>query len=104
MLLIGATLQEIALDLIKAGLFTKGLDSAKARVQTHIFHLRNDEHKVPVKDDANGVWKFAFHPLRTGTRSTAQKIPKFLNLKPMRDVSNTPAQTKEEFDFDDIKI
>jgi hypothetical protein len=48
-------------------------------VKTHIFHLRHDEHKVPVKEDADGVWKFAFNRV-------IKKTPKFATQVHMPEV------------------
>ena len=58
MLLIGAMKQEIAQDLVQKGLSKRDLLTAIKRVQGHIDHLRKWEHKIPLKQDMNGVWRF----------------------------------------------
>ncbi|MBI4768412.1 MAG: hypothetical protein HY787_28110 [Deltaproteobacteria bacterium] len=58
MLLKGATKQEIAQDLIQKGLSKRDLQTIMHRVQRHIDHIRKEEHKLPLKQDINGVWRF----------------------------------------------
>jgi len=60
MLLAGATVEEMAHDLIRTGLFTKGVDVAMKRVQRHIAHLRKEEHMLPLSQERNGLWRFNF--------------------------------------------
>ncbi|MEW6185008.1 MAG: hypothetical protein AB1585_04620 [Thermodesulfobacteriota bacterium] len=57
-LLTGATKQEIAQDLIQIGLSKRDIQTTMHRVQRHIDHLRKEEHKLPLKQDKNGVWRF----------------------------------------------
>lgn len=58
MLLIGATELDIARDLIQKGLFKKDLPTAIKRVKRHLDHLGKEEHKLPLKQDINDVWRF----------------------------------------------
>jgi hypothetical protein len=58
MLLIGATKQDIARDLIQKGLSKRDLQITIQRVQRHIDHIRKEEHKIPLNQDENGVWRF----------------------------------------------
>jgi len=92
MLLNGATKQEIAQNLIISGQFTKDLNSAKARVQRHIDHLRKEEHKIPLEVDAHGVWRFA---------TTSQIIH---TIVPDTSFSEGRLTSTEESELDDIKI
>ena len=57
-LLIGATKQDIAQDLIQKGLSKRDFLTTIQRVQRHIDHIRKEEHKIPLNQDENGVWRF----------------------------------------------
>lgn len=57
-LLTGATIEDIATDLIRSGLFKKPISAAMKRVNRHIVHLSKEEHMLPVTCERNGVWHF----------------------------------------------
>jgi hypothetical protein len=59
LLLIGSTIEEIAKDLINKGLSKRDIKTTKARVNRHLDHLVKEEHKLPIKENKNGVWKFS---------------------------------------------
>jgi len=88
MLLSGATNDEMAHDLVRKGLFTKGVDAAKHRVQRHIEHLRNEEHMLPLTQERNGIWRFT-------AKATS---PSTIVNSGVDKISTTPE------DSDDIKI
>jgi len=58
MILAGSTKKEIANNLIKTGLSKRDFRTTLQRVQSHINHLRKNVHKIPLKEDVKGIWKF----------------------------------------------
>ena len=76
MLLVGATKQDIAQNLIKTGLCKKDLNTAIKRVQRHIDHIRKEEHKIPLKMDAFNVWRFDIHSIyKDNSETNGSKSP-----------------------------
>ena len=107
MLLVGATKQEIAQDLIESGLFKKDLKTAIARVQNHISHIVKDEHMIPLNIDANGVLRFSAIVLdgkNLPDLSTNRKNEKIQTNFPNARSSEVLVHLHERIDSEDIKI
>ncbi len=58
MLLTGATVIEIAQELVRTGLCKRDVSLAVIRVKNHLYHLGKGSHNVMLACDLNGVWRF----------------------------------------------